>query len=118
MSTNITALANVDGFIGACLVDSASGMMLAAESGSGRFDPETAGAANTNVVRSKNEAIEALGLNEEIEDILITLGSQYHLIRPLSKNKEVFLYVALDRKKANLAMARLQVRRVEETLEI
>ena len=118
MSTDLSKLRDIDGFIGACLVDSSSGMMLASEAGNSKLDLETAGAANAEVVKSKNAAIEALGLNEAIEDILITLDSQYHLIRPMSADKTVFVYVALDKKKSNLAMARLQVRKVEETLKI
>ena len=60
----------------------------------------------------------ALGLSDSIEDILITLGSQFHLIRPLAGNPEVFLYVALDKRTANLGMARIQVKNVERTVAL
>ena len=117
MSTDISSLSEIAGFIGACLVDSDNGLMLAAEGG-GKLDLEAAGAANTSVVKAKLAAIETLGLGDAIEDILITLGKQYHLIRPLEANPNVFLYVALDKKTSNLGMARLQVKKVEATLEI
>ncbi len=118
MATDISNLKDLPGFIGACLVDSDSGLMLACETGTGKLDLEAAGAANTEVVRAKNAAMKALGLKDRIEDILITLGTQYHLIRPLNTNSAIFLYVALDKKQANLGMARLNVKRVEETLEV
>lgn len=118
MSTDISALAEVGGFIGACLVDSDTGLMMSSEGGSAKFDLETAGAANTDVVKAKLAAIEALNLNDSIEDILITLGKQYHLVRPLEKNPTIFLYVALDKKSANLGMARVQVKKVEKTLSV
>lgn len=118
MSTDISELRNVTGFIGACLVDADSGLMLAAEQGDAKFDLEAAGAANTEVVRAKNEAIQALGLKDQIEDILIALGTQYHLIRPLEANPMVFIYLAVDRKSANLGMARMKVKAVEGTLKI
>ena len=111
-STDISDLSNIAGFIGACLVDSDTGLMLGSEGGA-NFDLETAAAGNTEVVKAKNAAKEALGLNDYIEDILITLGTQYHLIRPLADTPSVFLYVALDKKTANLGMARIQVKKVE-----
>ena len=118
MSTNISELKNIAGFIGACLVDSDTGLMLASESSGTKFDLEAAGAANTEVVRAKNAAMHALGLDDAIEDILITLGTQYHLIRPLTANPAVFVYVAVDRKSANLGMARMQVRKIESGLSL
>lgn len=118
MSTDISELSTVSGFIGACLVDADSGLMLASEQSNANFDLEAAGAANTEVVRAKNSAIDALGLNDKIEDILITLGGHYHLIRPLENNRNVFIYLAVDRKTANLGMARLKVKSVEGTLKL
>ncbi|GMG84037.1 hypothetical protein LNKW23_32510 [Paralimibaculum aggregatum] len=118
MSTNISGLNEIAGFIGACLVDSETGLMLGSEGGGSRFDLEAAGAGNTEVVKAKLATMQALGLNDTIEDILITLGKQYHLIRPLSANPSIFIYVALDKKAANLGMARIQVKKVEQTLRL
>ncbi|WP_428927728.1 roadblock/LC7 domain-containing protein [Marinibacterium sp. SX1] len=118
MSTDISDLKTLAGFIGACLVDSETGLMLASETSGVPFDLEAAGAANTEVVRAKNAAMRALGLEDKIEDILITLGTQYHLIRPLTANPAVFVYLAVDRKTANLGMARLALKNAEGTLRV
>jgi serine/threonine protein kinase len=117
MALDITKLGEISGFIGGCLVDSETGMMMAAVGG-GNLDLEAASAANCEVVRAKNNAIKLLSLNDTIEDILISLGKQYHLIRPLEKANTLFLYVALDRKTANLGMARVQVKQVEQGISI
>ncbi|MEO1613991.1 MAG: roadblock/LC7 domain-containing protein [Pseudomonadota bacterium] len=117
MSTDISGLSSIAGFLGACMVDSETGLMLGSEGG-GAIDLETAGAANTEVVKAKLRAIEALGMSESIEDILITLDSQFHLIRPLASNPMVFIYVALDKKAANLGLARIQVKNVEKTVTL
>lgn len=59
-----------------------------------------------------------LGLKESIEDILITLSKQYHLIRPLRSRSTLFFYLALDRNRANLAMARIALADVEKELQV
>jgi hypothetical protein len=110
-------LMEIDGCIGCCIVDSNSGMMLGA-AGGGAMNLEVAAAGNTEVVRSKRKTMKALALNDQIEDMLITLSKQYHLIRPLSTNDALFIYIVLDKAKANLAMARHQLTVIEKDLVV
>ena len=105
----------IDGAIAAAIVDSSSGMVLGS-SGSG-LDIELAAAGNTEVVRAKRKIMASLNLKDDIDDILITLGKQYHIIRPLAKKDDVFIYVVLDKSKANLALARRKVLEVELLLD-
>jgi len=117
----LNKLMEIEGMIGACIVDSNSGMMLgSAGGGTGTLslNLELAAAGNTEVVRAKRKTMKALNLNDPIEDILITLGRQYHLLRPLSTNDALFIYVALDRSRANLALARHYLASAEKELTV
>jgi predicted regulator of Ras-like GTPase activity (Roadblock/LC7/MglB family) len=101
-------LLHLGGYMGSCLVDGESGMCLAKDGGA-HIDLEVASACNAEVLAAKRRTIKALRLDDDIEDILITLGTQYHLIRPLRKRPSLFLYLVLDKRFANLAYARLSL---------
>lgn len=107
-------LMNMDGAMAAAIVDSSSGMMLGSI-GSG-VDLEVAAAGNTEVVRAKLKTMRALGLNDVIEDILITLGRQYHIIRLSARKEGVFIYYVLDKQRSNLAMARRKAQDVDKEM--
>lgn len=110
----------IEGALGTALVDVNSGLALGTLGGGAEFDLDAAAAGNTDVLRAKYRTMEMLGISGAIEDILITLSSQYHLIRPLGSRggSGLFLYLVLDRKRANLAMARRQLAQVEGRLEV
>ena len=107
-------LMTLDGAMCAAVVDSSSGMILGS-TGSG-VDMEVAAAGNTEVVRSKMKTMRALGLNDVIEDILITLGKHYHIIRPSARKEGVFIYFVLDKQRSNLAMARRKTQDVDKEM--
>ncbi|MFD6185783.1 hypothetical protein [Streptomyces goshikiensis] len=113
-------MTSIEGALGAALVDYTSGMALGTLGGGKDLDLTVAAAGNTDVIRAKVRTMEMLGLDDEIEDLLITLGSQYHLIRLLKGRgtNGLFLYVVLDKGNSNLAMARHQIRRIEAALEL
>lgn len=109
-------LMTCDGALCAALVDASSGMILG-QIGSG-VDLEIAAAGNTEVMRAKIKTMHALGLNDTIEDILITLGKQYHIIRPMVRKEGLFIYLVLDKNKSNLALARRKVLDVEKDITV
>ena len=113
---SLAKVLEIDGALATAVVDSSSGMMLG--SAGGGVDLEVAAAGNTEVVRSKRKTMAALKLNDSIEDILITLGKHYHLIRPLGTNDALFFYLVLDKSKGNLAMARHKLAAVEKELTV
>lgn len=116
LDETLNALMTIDGAQAVALVDYESGMLLG-EAGSG-MDMEVAAAGNTEVIRAKMKTAASLNLNDTIEDILISLGKAYHILRPVSRKKGLFLYLVLDRNKSNLALARRKVQDVEAELAL
>lgn len=120
MANNIDASLNellqVDGAVGACIVDYTSGMSLGAVGGG--VDLDLAAAGNSEVVKAKVKTMKSLGITGGIEDILITLNDQFHIIRPTASHEGLFIYLVLDKSKSNLALARRKVLAVEEGLTL
>ncbi|WP_327075316.1 hypothetical protein OG196_00375 [Kitasatospora purpeofusca] len=113
---------DIDGALGAALVDYDSGMALGTRVAAvARLDLTLAAAGYTDIVRATRRTLDTLNLGaEEVENILAALTGQYHLIRPLTRTNgsSLFLYLVLDRTRTNLAMARHHLRRIEATLEL
>jgi hypothetical protein len=121
IETGLKEAMTIDGALGVCLVDWDSGMSLGSLGGGKYLDLDVAAAGNTEVIRAKMRTMESLRLDDAIEDILITLAKQYHLIRLLKSarnSKGLFLYLVLDRTKSNLAMARHNLKRIESELAV
>jgi hypothetical protein len=121
IETALKEAMSIEGATGAALVDWESGMALGTIGGGKYLDLDLAAAGNTEVIRAKMRTVETLRLDDTVEDILITLTKQYHLIRLLSNangQQKLFLYLVLDRNKANLALARHHLKRIEADLSI
>jgi len=102
--------ADMNGFIAASVVDLESGMTLTTRSARTDFDLAVASAYNSELVKQKLKIMKALGLKTTLEDILLTLGDQIHLIK-IFPGGHTFLYLAAERASTNLAIVRNSVNR-------
>jgi hypothetical protein len=96
--------ADIPGFIAASLVDLESGMTLGARSVRPDFDLTAASAYNSEMVKQKLKIMKALNLRTTLDDMLLTLGDQIHLIKMVTPSS--FVYLAADRASSNLAIVR------------
>ena len=112
----LNQLLKTDGAMAAAVVDSDSGLMLGGMGNA--FDLELASAGNTEVVRAKLKTMKSLNLNDSIDDILITLHTQYHIITLSPKSPGLFVYFVLDKSKANLALARRAAAEATKNLDV
>ena len=96
---------DVNGVIATAVVDLESGMTLAAKTNRADFDLAVASAYNSELVKQKMKIMRTLNLKSSLEDMLITLSDQLHLIKFLPGGNS-FLYLAVDRNGTNLAIVR------------
>ena len=99
---------DVGGMIAAAAVDLESGMTLAAKSNRPEFDLSVASAYNSELVKQKMKIMQALNLKATLEDMLLTLSDQLHLIKILPGGAG-FLYLAAEKGGTNLAILRTAV---------
>jgi hypothetical protein len=116
LNTAIDQLMAISGSGAAAIVDYKSGMLLADRGN--MVDLTIAAAGNTEVVRAKLRTMKDLGIDGSIEDILITLDTQYHIIRPSKTNQGLFIYFVLDSEVGNLALARRKVAEIDKALVV
>ena len=108
---------NVPGFIAVSVTEVRSGVSYGAESVDPNFDPNLASAYNLEVVKAKQNALQALGLasKEKIVDILITLTNQIHII-DIAASGGYFIYLVVDSAKANLGLTRALLAKYKKDL--
>lgn len=99
---------DVNGVIATAIVDLESGMTLASKTNRSDFDLTVASAYNSELVKQKMKIMHALNLKSNLEDMLLTLSDQLHLIKILPGGA-AFLYLAADRSATNLAILRTAV---------
>src|SRR5215469_8823711 len=99
---------DVNGVIATAVVDLESGMTLAAKTNRADFDLAVASAYNSELVKQKLKIMRALNLKCALEDMLLTLSDQFHLIKFLPGGTS-FLYLAAERSGTNLAILRISV---------
>lgn len=107
---------NVAGFIAVAVTEIKTGMSYTALSVDPSFDAELAAAYNLEVVKAKMSTIKALNLNQEVEDIMITLTNQIHIIS-VSTSGEYFIYLAVDSTKANLGLTKAILKKYSREIE-
>jgi hypothetical protein len=100
--------ADVNGVIATAAVDLESGMTLAAKTNRSEFDLAVASAYNSELVKQKLKIMKSLKLKSDLEDMLLTLTDQLHLIKIMPGGSS-FLYLAADRGTTNLAILRSAV---------
>jgi len=116
LSDDLKDVITFDGAMSVAVVDGDTGMILG--SAGIAEDLELAAAGASVMLRARRATVRTLGLDDEVEDLLVTLSTQLQIIRPLAKNPKMFLYLIVDKERSSLAMARFKASEAGEKLTI
>jgi predicted regulator of Ras-like GTPase activity (Roadblock/LC7/MglB family) len=110
----LMGLLPLEGLLGCAVVDSTTGLVLAREVREDQpVDMDLAAAASAQVLRAHRQAARAMGLSEQIDEVMTSAGPRHHVMRTVSRHPELFLVALLDKQRSNLALARFQLMELE-----
>lgn len=101
---------------GAAVVDSDSGMCIESAGELPFF--EIVAAMSVDLLGVEEEVIRRMASRDRVEDVLVTLGQQHHVLRPVRSCKGLALFAVFDRRKTRLAWARHRVAELETRLRL
>lgn len=116
VARQLRALMHTDGVLGCGLVDATDGDLLAGESRDAGTDLARAAAALAPVLRAHRQASDAMALPGSLDEVAIVNGSVCHLLRPLQRRPNQFLFARIDRSHANLALLKFKLAEAERNL--
>ena len=98
----LDAVRKIDGTLSAAVIDATTGAVLA-------HVGEHSAALSRELVLAALRGMSAADVDDYIDDIMLTLGTQYHLIRFLEGGLELCVHLVLDRERGSLGLARQQL---------
>ena len=113
---DLSELDALDGITNVCIINADNDRVIKKRGRDGA-GIEVLARGGAEMIRENRKLIKSLGLNESVEDILITVQSQYHIIRPITVADQYILYLVLEKDLSNLAMARYQLRIFENQIQ-
>lgn len=114
-SEQIDRVMSIDGAVAAALVDWVEGEAVWSWA-DGSVDIEAALAGAIGVARTQSHVVSETGGEERLEDVLITVGPQFHVMRVSDTRPNLLIYLVLDRTTSNLALARHQLAAIASLL--
>lgn len=109
----VERLRRIDGYAAAMLIDPETGVMLGGDGELSGVDLQSTAAGYGELYRLERSLVEQLGADDAIEDVVITLTSQYHVLHAITGQPSLLLCVVLDRNSGCLGLARYALAHAE-----
>jgi hypothetical protein len=107
---------SIRGAIAAALIDERDGTTLR-ETDDSDSDIAPLTSAMSRLVVSKRGLLASLGQHEAIESVIVDLSNRVLILRPLARERPIYLVVVLDKKRATLALALCGLEKIETQIQ-
>ena len=107
----------LDGLIFVALVEGQTGQVRASPARGPDID--RAALAASEIWKTHRRTLRQLGHSrpgDPLEEILVTAGSRYHILRTLRAHPDLFILAVLDKLRSNLAMTRYRIMEAQQVL--
>jgi hypothetical protein len=114
---SMNELMKLDGVLMCALVECLTNQALV--SGGNAQDVERAAPAAADLMRSHRRSLRQLGHwrpNDPVDEVLVTAGSRYHVLRALNEHPDYFVLCVLDKLRCNLATTRFRIMEAQQAL--
>ncbi|MCE9579434.1 MAG: response regulator [Deltaproteobacteria bacterium] len=117
MQRFVERLRRLDGYAASILIDSDSGVLLSGDGDALGLDLHIAAAGYGELFRLKRALLARQEVPDRIEDVVITMTSQYHVLHALPGDASLLVCVVLDRTSASLGLARYALAAADSALD-
>ncbi|MFM2067334.1 MAG: hypothetical protein RLZZ584_2243 [Pseudomonadota bacterium] len=110
-------LLQLDGVIIAALIDGSTSVVLASGGNSAEID--RAAQAASEIMRTHRRTLRMMGHwrpSDPVDEVLVTAGSRYHVLRALNGHPDHFVLCVLDKLRCNLATTRFRIMEAQQAL--
>lgn len=109
---------NIPGFIAVSILDIYKGInYYSKKKANSDYDIDLDSNYILEMVRARLNGIEATHQNQKIDDITITLSSQFHIIN-ISKDHNYMFYLVVDAAEANLTMTKALLHKFKKSVNV
>jgi CheY-like chemotaxis protein len=106
-------LRQIEGYVASCVARVSTGSVIGHD---GALDLRIASEESAAVLRRASATAAEMGLDEALEEILVTSMHEYHLLRSL--RSDVFVHLVVERSRTNPAMAKLALAKAVSALDV
>lgn len=113
----LTFLRDVDGYVAVAVVEADTGSIIVSDCMERHLNVGIVASATASMVRMKMSRLRAEGLPEAFEEVVLSIGNDHHIVRPLRNAFGLFMMLIVRKPIEELLSARLALETAQRNLD-